>query len=121
VSYCFAAGANYVLCGGFKGSGVRAGKGCAYVPTTEAWLRATGLWVGRTTAQPGDIAIFNWDGKESEHIGIVETWVGGPHGMFTTVEGNTSPTSNSNGGEVMRRTRQLSQVDGFGRVLIATT
>lgn len=119
VSYCFAnSAAHYVLCNGFKGAGVRPGKGCAYVPTTEAWLRATGLWVGKTTAQPGDIVIFNWDGKgDPEHIGIVESWVGGTKGEFITIEGNTSFGDDSNGGQVMRRNRYLRQIDGFGRIL----
>src|SRR4051812_9220893 len=71
VSYCFQRGAGYTICAGFHGAGVYA-KGCAYVPTSEAWLRATGMWVGRTTPRPGDIAIFNWDGTGvPEHIGIV--------------------------------------------------
>lgn len=118
VSYCFVNGANYIICEGFKGAGVRKGKGCSYVPTTEAWLRASGKWVGRTQPQPGDIAIFNWDGKGfPEHIGIVESWIGGDKGEFTTIEGNTSMSDDSNGGEVMRRTRRLAQVDGFGRIL----
>ncbi len=114
VSYCFRMGANYTLCSGFQGAGVYE-KGCAYVPTTEAWLRATGLWVGRTTPRPGDIAIFNWDGRGApEHIGIVEKHLGG--GKFQSLEGNTSLANDSNGGTVMRRTRLLSQVEGFGRV-----
>jgi hypothetical protein len=119
VSYCFATSpANYIICGGFKGAGVKAGKGCAYVPTTEAWLRASGKWVGKTEAQPGDIVIFNWDQKgDPEHIGIVESWVGGPQGQFVSIEGNTSVGNDSDGGEVMRRTRRLGQVDGFGRIL----
>jgi len=114
VSYCFQVGGGYTICDGFKGAGTKPGKGCAYVPTTEAWLRATGLWVGRSEPQPGDIAIFNWDGGAPDHIGIVEKNLGG--GQFTTIEGNTAVGNDSNGGEVMRRTRHLTQVDGFGRI-----
>jgi hypothetical protein len=113
VSYCFAVGADYTICAGFKGAGVYP-RGCTYVPTTEAWLRATGLWVGRTSPLPGDIAIFNWDGGAPDHIGIVEEDLGG--GRFTSIEGNTSVGNDSNGGAVMRRTRRVSQVNGFGRV-----
>jgi len=113
VSYAFLIGADYTICAGFRGPGVNA-KGCAYVPTTEAWLRNAGLWRGKATPAPGDIAIFNWDGGTPDHIGIVVQDLGG--GAFETVEGNTSPTDNSNGGMVMRRRRTLSQVDGFGRV-----
>jgi hypothetical protein len=113
VSYCFAVGGDYTICSGFRGAGVYP-KGCTYVPTTEAWLRATGLWVGRTTPRPGDIAIFNWDGGIPDHIGIVERSLGG--GRFVSIEGNTSVGNESNGGAVMRRTRALTQVNGFGRV-----
>ncbi len=114
VSYCFQVGAGYTLCSGVSGPGVVPGKGCAYVPTTEHWLSAAGMWVGVTDPQPGDIAIFNWDGGAPDHIGIVQQDQGG--GVFTTVEGNTSMDSNSNGGEVMQRSRHITQVDGFGRV-----
>jgi hypothetical protein len=115
VSYCFQIGANHTICNGFNGAGTRAGKGCAFVPTTEAWLKATGLWVGRTEPQPGDIAIFNWDGGRPDHIGIVEQNLG--NGRFQTIEGNTAVGNDSNGGQVMRRERQILQVDGFGRVV----
>lgn len=114
VSYCFELGAQYTLCSGFRGAGVYE-KGCTYVPTIEAWLRAVGLWVGRTTPRAGDLAIFNWDGRGvPEHIGIVEKVLGG--GKFQSLEGNTSLVNDSNGGAVMRRTRLFSQVEGFGRV-----
>lgn len=114
VSYCFQVGANYTLCSGFNGAGTRPGKGCAYVPTTEAWLRATGMWVGRTDPKPGDIAILNWDGGLADHMGIVEQDLG--NGLFQTIEGNTAVGNNSDGGEVMRRQRHILQVNGFGRV-----
>jgi hypothetical protein len=114
VSYCFATGAGYKLCSGFEGAGVYP-KGCSYVPTTEAWLRATGMWIGRAAPRPGDIAIYRWDAAgEAEHIGIVEKNLGG--GRFQAIEGNTSLASNSNGGAVMRRHRSVHQVSGFGRV-----
>jgi hypothetical protein len=114
VSYCFSVGAGYTLCSGFRGAGVSA-KGCAYVPSTEAWLRSAGFWVGRTTPRPGDIAIYNWDAAGvPEHIGIVEADLGG--GRFRAVEGNTAVGNDSNGGQVMRRDRTLGQVNGFGRI-----
>ena len=114
VSYCFAIGAKYVICSGFKGAGVYP-NGCTYVPTTEAWLRATGMWKGVTTPMAGDIAIYNWDGGVPDHIGIVEQDLGG--GKFNAIEGNTAVGNDSNGGAVMRRLRYVSQVDGFGRVV----
>lgn len=113
VSFCFAVGAKYILCKGATGAGITA-KGCAYVPSTEAWLRSSGQWIGRTTPQPGDIAIYNWDGGQPDHIGIVEKYLGG--GQFNAIEGNTAVGDDSNGGEVMRRQRYVSQVDGFGRI-----
>lgn len=113
VSYCFSIGARYTICKNFRGAGVYA-KGCTYVPTTEAWLRATGQWIGRAQPKPGDIAIYNWDGGVPDHIGIVEKYLGG--GKFQAIEGNTAIGNDSNGGEVMRRVRYLTQVDGFGRV-----
>ena len=113
MSYCFGVGAGYTICEGMNAAGVYE-KGSTYVPTTEAWLRATGMWVGRTTPLPGDIAIFNWDGGNPDHIGIVEEDLGG--GSFSCIEGNTSSGNDSDGGAVMRRTRTLDQVNGFGRV-----
>lgn len=114
VSYCFKAGANTVIAPGFRGAGCYP-NGCTYVPTTEAWLRATGQWVGRSAPRAGDIAIYNWDGGVPDHIGIVEAYLGG--GKFNAIEGNTAIGNDSNGGEVMRRLRYISQVDGFGRVV----
>jgi peptidoglycan hydrolase-like protein with peptidoglycan-binding domain len=114
VSYCFVNGADYTICSGFKGAGVYA-KGCTYVPTTEAWLHATGMWKGRTEPLPGDIAIYNWHGGLPDHIGIVEEYLGG--GKFNAIEGNTGIGNDANGGEVMRRLRYFSDVNGFGRVV----
>src|SRR5262249_30549667 len=76
VSYCFAVGAGYTIAHGFRGAGCTR-RGCAYVPTTEAWLRATGMWLGRVPPLPGDIAIYNWDGGPPDHVGIVEGASGG--------------------------------------------
>jgi Putative peptidoglycan binding domain/CHAP domain len=114
VSYCFVEGAKYTICSGYKGAGVYP-DGCTYVPTTEAWLRATGMWKGRTEPMPGDIAIYNWSGGLPDHIGIVEAYLGG--GQFNAIEGNTAVGNDANGGEVMRRLRYMTDVDGFGRVV----
>lgn len=97
VSYCFSVGAGYTIAAGFAGAGC-AKHGCAYVPTTEAWLRAAGLWLGRVEPRPGDIAIYNWDGGPPDHIGIVEQ---PDNGTFTAIEGNTAVGNDSNGGEVL--------------------
>jgi len=113
VSYCFKQGAKTVIAAGYKGAGCYP-NGCTYVPTTEAWLRGTGQWIGRGEPRAGDIAIYNWDGGVPDHIGIVEEYLGG--GKFNAIEGNTAVGDDSNGGQVMRRLRYISQVDGFGRV-----
>ncbi len=118
VSWCFVKGAGYVIADGHpggRGVGVFAGKGCSYVPTTEAWLRVSGMWLGRVPPMPGDIAIYNWDGGRPDHIGIVSRNLGA--GEFEAIEGNTSTVNASNGGSVMRAVRRLGQVNGFGRVV----
>jgi len=115
VSYCFQVGAGYTICAGSRGAGVKPGRGCAFVPTTKAWLETAGMWVGRTEPQAGDIVIFNWHGARPDHIGLVEKSLG--NGQFTTIEGNTAIGDDSNGGQVMRRQRDLLHVDGFGRVI----
>jgi hypothetical protein len=112
VSYCFATGAGYTIARGFRGAGCTQ-RGCAYVPSTEAWLRATGMWLGRVVPAPGDIAVYNWDGGVPDHIGIVER---AGEGSFVAIEGNTGEGTAAGGGEVMRRERTLDQIDGFGRV-----
>jgi hypothetical protein len=107
-------GAGFTICNGFKGAGCFP-KGCAYVPTVEAWLRATGQWIGKAAPQPGDIAIYDWDGGVADHIGIVETYLGG--GKFTAIEGNTSVGNDSDGGEscgVRGTSRRFTGSAGFG-------
>ena len=110
VSYCFDVGAGIVLCRGWHGAGVGK-RGVAYVPTLSAWLRATGREVCEPA--PGDIAVFDWDGGLPDHVGIVVH----PHAnRVDTVEGNTAVGNDSDGGEVMRRTRPLATVALFGRL-----
>ena len=71
VSYCFSVGAGVTLCRGWHGAGVSA-RGVAYVPTLEAWLRATGRSLAAGVAPaPGDLAVFDWDGGLPDHVGIV--------------------------------------------------
>ena len=109
VSYAFDVGAGTVLCRGWHGAGVGP-RGVAYVPTLAAWLRATGREVEHP--QPGDLAVFDWDGGLPDHVGIVIR----PHaGGIDTVEGNTAVGNDSDGGEVMRRKRPLAHVALFGR------
>jgi len=110
VSYCYDVGSGVVLCRGWHGAGVGP-RGVAYVPTLSAWLRATGRAVDEPRS--GDIAIFDWDGGLPDHVGLVVR----PHAAHVeTVEGNTAVGNDSDGGEVMRRTRPLAHVALFGRL-----
>jgi CHAP domain-containing protein len=109
-SYCFDVGAGVVLCRGWHGAGVGP-RGVAYVPTLAAWLKATHRAVDEP--RPGDLAVFDWDGGMPDHVGIV---VGAAGDTIHTVEGNTAIGDDSDGGEVMRRTRARHYVTVFGRI-----
>ena len=77
----------------------------SYVPyvLNDASAGRNGLSLAKTPA-PGDLVLFDWDHDHvCDHIGIVESAA-----PLVTIEGNTSLTSNSNGGEVMRRTDRTS-------------
>ena len=78
----------------------------------RAAAQSAGMWV-TGDYRPGDIVIYDWgkDGKP-DHCGIIET-VGGS--SVVSIEGNTAIGNDSNGGEVMRRTRTLSQIIGAVR------
>lgn len=95
------------------------GERWAYCPYMLADARAqrNGLTVvPANEVQPGDVVLFDWKGDGvPDHVGIVE--VPPRAGIFQSIEGNTSPTSDSNGGEVMRRERNVSSVSAFVRVL----
>ena len=75
-----------------------------YCPSIVAWAKGQGLWRGRDASpRPGWLVLFANKGTAC-HVGIVESSSGG---VLTTIEGNTSITSNDNGGTVMRRSRTL--------------
>lgn len=78
----------------------------AYVPYVVADARA-GRY-GLTTTDdpiPGDLVCYDWEGNgEYDHVGLFEEWIYSTS-EFTAIEGNTSTSSNSNGGQVMRRSR----------------
>lgn len=65
---------------------------------------------------PGDLVLYDWDyNGEYDHVGIFEGWQDAE--WFTAIEGNTSPANDSNGGEVMRRSRsRYGQSTVFVRV-----
>ena len=81
----------------------------AYCPYHEQWFRDNGLW-SDNDPQAGDIAFFGH--PIASHIGIVkEPFNGG----VVSIEGNTSLSSDDNGGAVMERTRYYDYIRGFGK------
>jgi len=92
----------------------------AFVPFVVGDARAgrNGLQVvSRTGVRVGDVVCFDWEGDgQADHIGFFDGWINQTSGSFRTVEGNTAFGNDSNGGEVMRRERTISQVQVFVRV-----
>lgn len=79
------------------------------------WAKSKGYWHSyKETAKPGDLVLFDFNGNHGyrQHVGIVVSQTGN---TLTCIEGNTSVTSNDNGGSVMRRVRYVSQVVGYIR------
>lgn len=73
----------------------------------------TGRWHwGSKGIASGDIVIYSFSSAH-DHTGIV---VGTGSTTIEAVEGNTSLTSNDNGGKVMQRTRNRSKIYGFIRL-----
>jgi hypothetical protein len=92
----------------------------AYVPYIVGDARGShrGLkTVDSSDVMPGDLVCYDWgwDGTY-DHVGLFERWTSGTS-QFDAIEGNTSYGNNSNGGEVMRRSRSVSgQATVFVRV-----
>ena len=83
--------------------------------TFRSWAEKSGLWYSyKANPQQGDLVIFDFSGNHSrnQHVGILVSRTGD---TITTIEGNTSVTSDDNGGAVMRRTRHTSKVTGYIR------
>jgi hypothetical protein len=75
-----------------------------YCPSLVSWAKKQGSWKGRSyTPKAGDIILFANKGTAC-HVGLVVSVSGS---TINTIEGNTSVTSNDNGGAVMRRERTL--------------
>lgn len=76
------------------------------------YAKKAGMWI-TGGYQPGDVVIYDWGGdKVPDHCGIVESVSGS---SVTAIEGNTAVGNDSNGGEVMRRVRQVSSILGAVR------
>ena len=70
---------------------------------------AEGMTVPYIKAKRGDVVLFDFNGNgTSDHTGIIYKVA---NGKIYVVEGNTSLSSNDNGGCVMKRTRYKSQVN----------
>lgn len=92
--------------------GFQRGSRWAYCPyILQAAIRGDhGLAITRNPKQ-GDIVLFDWDNDRiADHVGILRSDGVDSNGNFKTIEGNTSQSSNSNGGEVMNRDRNISDV-----------
>ena len=66
--------------------------------------------------QKGDLVFYKYgtSKKITDHIGIIKNSTQWPSNLIT-IEGNTSVTSNDNGGSVMERTRSKSKIVAFAR------
>lgn len=74
--------------------------------------KKSGCWV-MSGFRPGDVVLYDWgrDGKP-DHCGIV---VSANAGKITAIEGNTAVGNDSDGGEVMERTRSTATILGAVR------
>jgi hypothetical protein len=79
-------------------------KGFAGCQTAVAHYRKTNRVT--TNPMPGNIVFFDWNGDgRFDHTGIFVKWLDIGK-TFESVEGNTSLTNQSNGGQVMLRVRK---------------
>jgi hypothetical protein len=70
----------------------------------ESWALGAGLSVGKNNGRYGDVVTFDFGGRGyAHHIGFIKSK--NSDGTYQTIEGNTSVTSQDNGGAVMERTR----------------
>lgn len=81
----------------------------AYCPSIHQWGVKNKLTVPKSSGTAGDIVLFDFNNNgTADHIGFIECK--NSDGSYLTIEGNTAIGNNSNGGEVMRRTRYQSQI-----------
>lgn len=80
----------------------------------RSWAINNGKFVENSQIMPGDIAFFTWnnDPANPDHVGLVTDV--SDIGVYT-IEGNTSITSNDNGGCVMERFRRFTVTCGAYR------
>lgn len=96
-----------------------------YCPSIVSWAKQNKVWHDRSAKpKPGWLVIFA-NGGTACHVGFVEKRI--DSSKVQTIEGNTSTSSNDNGGAVMRRTRTYGTVGsswyilGFVEIKYAST
>ena len=90
------------------------GKKSAYCPAIADYYIANKQTVNKSEGRIGDIVLFDWNhNNSSDHIGIIESK--NSDGSYVCIEGNTSVGNNSNGGQVMRRTRHQKDISWICR------
>ena len=86
----------------------------AYVPQHIRLMKNKGIWIGKSTPQPGDVITFDWniDGV-ADHIAIVEKVEGD---RVITIEGNTSDR-NYDESKVVRKSHKMNAryIIGYSR------
>jgi hypothetical protein len=102
VTYC------YVTAGS---KGFKRGAYWAYCPYLLAAARAgeNGASITRDP-QPGDIVLYLDSTGLAFHVGIFERWLDKASGRFQSIEGNTSSSSDSDGGAVEVRDRSTGSM-----------
>lgn len=100
VCYCF----NHV---GF-GNLFYGGKKTASCANFQEYAESKKLTVSKDAGRYGDVVTFHFGGGRTRHIGLIIKK--NADGSYQTVEGNTSTSSDDNGGSVMIRTRYKSQI-----------
>lgn len=81
--------------------------------TMMNWFKGNGQTIDPKSAQPRDLVFYQFDTDSyADHIGIVESVT---KDGVVAIEGNTSLSSNDNGGAVMRRSRKWSQIMAVAR------
>lgn len=84
------------------------GNKTAYCPTYESWALGSGLEVSKDAGEYGDVATMDFGKGRASHIGFILARLS--DGTYQTIEGNTSASSDDNGGAVMVRIRSKSVI-----------
>lgn len=103
VSWCYAQSGRPLP----KGLGYK--NGMAGCQTAVKYFEKSDEIVPKENARVGDIMFFDWNGDgRYDHTGIFNGWKDKAKWIAWTIEGNTSLTNQSNGGQVMSRERKCS-------------